>query len=588
MIPLEFKSLSFPSIFSHESSRINSHGNFRINSQGSSRINSQECSRIYSHGSKFISENSNSINKTELLFALNGKPSNENFHSCLSDKLMQNNSISDPSTIIFKDLISQISDYEESFKKSSEALINQNSKENEKCQNRNQSKNINNENFFENSRLSGQIIGIDLKKTMEGIKEINEIIIKIKCGEQVQEVIQKTGFLKEEKEENNCFEFQSIKKEEYLEFILQVKNKSGDIINIGSKAYSLEGITILKKYSVLIDIPEAFKEGKESNKMGEIIFAEIMMNFSLTPSYYKYYELQTRKEEPELKKINIDVKQDEEYAKTNQDIFGGKIENINFRKTQNKESLTKMNKLENDRNIIEFSMPFDFKVEFNNVRYDNNISKGFELKFNNILEVKSSSKILPSNKVEKNQLNEEQNEQLKKSQPKEPKNNKKQELEKINERVNEIENISQKKNELVEQKENIEVRMDEQQYNDLINSESQKINIKEPRNLDVNNINSECIQKPDINTGSMENYSNNDEINENENKNKVLVEENILSLEYLPEKDNKVIAYNNAYSLSPYTIEIQDPFILNMEFNDKINIKFIIKINININIINKI
>ena len=134
----------------------------------------------------------------------------------------------------------------------------------------------------------------------------------------------------------------------------------------------------------------------------------------------------------------------------------------------------------------------------------------------------------------------------------------------------------------------MEVRMDEQQYNDLINSESQKINIKEPKNLDVNNINSECIQKPDINTGSMENYSNNDEINENENKNKVLVEENILSLEYLPEKDNKVIAYNNANSFSPYTIEIQDPFILNMEFNDKINIKFIIKINININIINKI
>ena len=126
--------------------------------------------------------------------------------------------------------------------------------------------------------------------------------------------------------------------------------------------------------------------------------------------------------------------------------------------------------------------------------------------------------------------------------------------------------------------------MNEQQYNNLIYSGSQKMNIKEYKNLDVNNFNFEYTQKPDINVWSMENYSKNDEINES--KNKVLVEENILSLEYLPEKDKEVIANYNAYSLTPYIIE--DPFILNMKFNDKINIQFIIKIYININIINKI
>jgi hypothetical protein len=405
---------------------------------------------------------------------------------------------------------------------------------------------------------------------MERIKEINkinEINIKIKHGEQVQEVTQKTGVEEEGKDKNNYFEFQSINKEEYLELILQAKNKSGDIIYIGSKAYSLEGINILKKYLVLIDIPEAFKEGKESNKMGEIIFAEIMMNFSLIPSY----ELQTRKEEPNLKKINIDIKQDEEYEKTNQDIFAGKIGNYKFVKSPNKESLTKKNKLENDfnnRNTFGSSKPYDCIVEFNNVRYDSITSKGFKLEFNNILEVKSKRKILPSNKEEKIQMNEEQNEQLKKNQSKELKKNEK------------IENEF-----LVEQKENMEVRMDEQKYTDLLYSESQKINIKEYKNLEVNNINFEYIQKHDINIESMEYYSENNA--KHEYKNKMLVEENILSLEYLPEKANKVIGNNNIYSLAPYNIKIQDPFILNIPFNDKINLKFIIKININFNIINK-
>ena len=236
----------------------------------------------------------------------------------------------------------------------------------------------------------------------------------------MQEVTQKTGV--EEKDENNYFEFQSINMEENLEFILQVKNKSGDIFYIGSKSYSLEGINILKKYSVLIDIPEAFNEGKESNKMGEIIFAEIMMNFSLIPSYNKYYEFQERKEEPILKKISTDLKMDEEYTKTNQDIFGGKIENCKF---ANIESLTKNNKLENDfnnRKAFGISIPFDYIVEFNNSRYDNNTYKGLELKFNNILEIKSKRKTLTSN-------NEEQNEQLKKNQPEDHKKNEKQENE---------------------------------------------------------------------------------------------------------------------------------------------------------------
>jgi hypothetical protein len=427
-----------------------------------------------------------------------------------------------------KDFFSQFSDYEGCFNQSSEVLGNQYSKENKNYNlYRHQPEILNNENYFGNSKLSGHIIGIDLKKALEGIKEINkinEIIIKIKHGEQVQEATQKTGVEEEGKDENNYFEFQSINMEEYLEFILQAKNKSGDIINIGSRAYSLEGIIIRRQYLVLLDIPGAFKEGEESNNKGEIIFAEIKMNFSLFPSYDKYYELQTRKEETALKIINIKVKQDEEYAKNNQDILGRKMENCKFVKTLNKEELNKKNSLKNDfdhRRIFGFSKTYDYFVEFNNVRYDKMISKGFELEFNNILKVKSNIIIAPSNQEKKIQLNEEQKETAKKNEQNEQsKENEKLELEleKVSEKVEENEDPSKIENELIEQKENMEVRMDEEKYNDLHNSGSQKINIKEHKNLDVKNLNSEYMQKPDINTESMENYSNNEVINESNNK----------------------------------------------------------------------
>ena len=181
---------------------------------------------------------------------------------------------------------------------------------------------------------------------MEGIKEINEIneiIIKIKNGEQVQEITQKTGG-EDEKYGNNYFEFQRINLKEYLEFILLAKNKSGNIINIGSRVYSLKGVVTLKKYLVLLEILEDFKEGEQSNKMGEIIIAEIKMNFLLFPSYYKYYDLQTKIEEPELNKINIRVDKDEAFINKNQYLFGefgGKMQNSKFEKRSNKESLTK-------------------------------------------------------------------------------------------------------------------------------------------------------------------------------------------------------------------------------------------------------
>lgn len=381
-------------------------------------------SKIYansSHGnSEFIPQDSSSLNKTKFLFALNSRSSSGKIYSCLSEKILQSLYNNRTSTISMKELINQFSDYEGSHNKSSEALRKNNSKKNEQYKQspknrflkyKAQSKELDAENPFENSKLSGHIMNIDLKKTIEGIKEINELIIEIKYGKQVQKVIKKSGEEESDKDETNYFEFQSINEDKNLEFILQIKNKSGDVINIGSREYTLEGIVTQKKYYFLIDIPEAFKEEKQNNKMGEIIIAEIKMDFLLFSSNYKNNGFQTRKEEPELKKTNIKMGWEGEYPKNNQNTVGGKMENSEFEKRLNKESLTDFN----DRKIFRFSKACDYIVEFNKIKYETKIFKGFELIFNNILKVEPHRNIPTYNKDKKIQLNEEQKEMVNKN-----------------------------------------------------------------------------------------------------------------------------------------------------------------------------
>jgi len=220
---------------------------------------SKSISKIYAnsfHGNNdFISQNNSSLSKTKFLYALNSESSSGKIYSCLSEKILQTLYSNSSSTILLKDLINQFSDYEGSHNKSSETLRKKNSKKNEKniqspknrfLKYKDQSKELDAKNSFENSKLSGHIINIDLKKTIEGLKEINELIIEIKHGKQVQKVTKKSGEEENDKDETNYFEFQSINKDKNIEFILQTKNKSGDVINIGSREYNLEGINTQK------------------------------------------------------------------------------------------------------------------------------------------------------------------------------------------------------------------------------------------------------------------------------------------------------------------------------------------------------
>ena len=537
--------------------------------------------------SEYGYDKKNRISRSELLLFLDRKSPDGKFDPALAEKLFQTLNLSNTSTISIEKFINGFSQFEDEIKKSAVSFNTKFSKEKELYNQvveqlrKYQSEKSKEEDTSENEVLSGEIIDINLKTKIEGIKEI---IIKVILGEQEQEITQNVNGEEESEKENKFFEFKTSSKQDNLEFILQAKNDSGDITNIGSKAYSLEGINTQDEFFVAIGIPENANSEEENNEEEENLAAEIKAKISLLSSNFKYYNFQKRKEENKLRKLTIEVEQAEEYVKKVQDVYGGdsrnsiqtskkeKSENEEKSRSTNQKLAEKSNQDDNFNNkkIFEFSIS-KYIVEFNRERYDEIISKGVEVDFNNIIKVTSPIKL--------SQVDEEQNEKDKESENKEQnEENEQAEQENENEQVeqeneneqieqNENEQEEQNVNELVAQNENIEENQNnDQRFEDLLYSNKTSLNIDENKitnqneYVDENNINlGEYNQGENINSELLQGYGDiiHDEQNYsyvnkavvNESTNKVLVQESTLPLKYLPEKVNKVIVDSNVGTL---------------------------------------
>ena len=537
--------------------------------------------------SEYGYDKKNRISRSELLLFLDRKSPDGKFDPALAEKLFQTLNLSNTSTISIEKFINGFSQFEDEIKKSAVSFNTKFSKEKELYNQvveqlrKYQSEKSKEEDTSENEVLSGEIIDINLKTKIEGIKEI---IIKVILGEQEQVITQNVNGEEESEKENKFFEFKTSSKQDNLEFILQAKNDSGDITNIGSKAYSLEGINTQDEFFVAIGIPENANAEEENNEEEENLAAEIKAKISLLSSNFKYYNFQKRKEENKLRKLTIEVEQAEEYVKKVQDVYGGdsrnsiqtskkeKSENEEKSRSTNQKLAEKSNQDDNFNNkkIFEFSIS-KYIVEFNRERYDEIISKGVEVDFNNIIKVTSPIKL--------SQVDEEQNEKDKESENKEQnEENEQAEQENENEQVeqeneneqieqNENEQEEQNVNELVAQNENIEENQNnDQRFEDLLYSNKTSLNIDENKitnqneYVDENNINlGEYNQGENINSELLQGYGDiiHDEQNYsyvnkaliNESNNKVLVQESTLPLKYLPEKVNKVIVDTNVGTL---------------------------------------
>ena len=551
--------------------------------------------------SEYGYDKKNRISRSELLLFLDRKSPDGKFDPALTEKLFQTLNLSNTSTISIEKFINGFSEFEDEIKKSAVSFNTKYSKEKELYDQvveqlrKYQSEKSKEEDTSENAVLSGEIIDIDLKTKIEGIKEI---IIKVILGEQEQEITQNVNGEEESEKENKFFEFKTSSKQDNLEFILQAKNDSGDITNIGSKAYSLEGINTQDEFLVAIGIPENANVEDESNEVEENLAAEIKAKISMLSSNLKYYNFQKRKEENKLRKLTTEVEQAEDYVKKVQDIYGGdsrnsvqtskkeKSENEEKSRSTNQKLAEKNNQDDNfnNRKIFEFSIS-KYIVEFNSERYDEIISKGVEVDFNNTIKVASPIKLSQvdeeQNEKDKESENKEQNEENENEQVEQEneneqveqeneqvEQNEQEEQEQIEQNENQNELVEQNMNELVAQNGNIEENQNDQRFEDLLYSnktslnfdENQITNENENEYVDQNNINlGEYNQGENINSELLQGYGdiihneqNYSFVNKavvNESTNKVLVQESTLPLKYLPEKVNKVIVDSNVGTL---------------------------------------
>jgi hypothetical protein len=426
---------------------------------------------------------SNKISQSEIILFLDLRTPKKKFDRNLSTQLFKILDISEKKIISIEQFINGFLEFEKEINNNYETLKSEYLHKNDQYQNlisqckRYQNEVLNNEGFSEDGKLFGKIIDINLKKKLEGVKEI---IIKINFGEQNAEVKQKLinqiEIVKDDS--NKSFEFKADSKKNNIEFILQAKNDLGHIYNIGNQIYSLENIDKQEEFSDEIEIKE------NNNNNDDNLFAVIKFEMTLIWSYFKLYDLKRSIEEPTFQKMKKDYEDAEKNLKMLKRVYceeGEEFEQSDINDNKNEIKVEDNPKLRNDdrdkpKYVIEegfsekklFEFPkYKYVVEFNNIRIDKAINKDLDVNINN--------KLCDSIQNESNLSNNKEDEKNKEN----------------NEVVENKENVEQKEKaefeiESKDKEENIEKKEEEKKEND---EEIEKKNLEETKKNEEDNVN---------------------------------------------------------------------------------------------------
>ena len=308
----------------------------------------------------------NRLGQTEFIQFLNHRSSSGKFDPIISEKLFQVMSLDAMSTITIEEFINGFLQFEEELRKNAESFSIKFAKEEEVYAQINaefkkyKEEHLNAEGLCENSKVAGEITEIDIKKKLEGIKEI---IIKVVFNEKSEEFHFKIGDINSNELEHKAFEFKPTSRKDHFEFIMKGVNERNQIFDIGSKVFPLNDVNSSEEYLVQIVVPEIENE--------EQIAAHIKAKIILYWNDYKHYEKLKRKAESKLKKLTIAKNKAEEYLRKVREIYGDLtrkmpdlIVDFNNEKLMQKKG-AKLNV--NFNNIKEAEAPGgNFLVEFNN------------------------------------------------------------------------------------------------------------------------------------------------------------------------------------------------------------------------------
>ena len=345
----------------------------------------------------------NRIGQTELLQFLNKRSSNGRFNHILSEKLFQVLNLDPMSTMFVEDFINGYLQFEDDIRRNAELFnIKLNQEQEiyanlaEQCR-RYKSEKLNAEGMCENAKVYGEITDIDIKRKLEGIKEI---IIKVVYNEKSEELHFKMGDENSNEMLNRTFGFKPTSRKDHFEFIMKGVNDRNQVFDIGSKVFPLTDVNSHEEYIVQIVVPEIDNE--------EEVAAYINAKIVLYWSDYKYFEKQKRKAESRLKKLTTAANKAAEFLKLVREIYGDLtkkkpdlIVDFNNEKLMQRKG-AKLNV--NFNNTKEAEGPGgNYLVEFNNYKEVRRTSEPLKVEFNNAKEVMiEKKKIIKEESVTKN------------------------------------------------------------------------------------------------------------------------------------------------------------------------------------------
>ena len=236
----------------------------------------------------------------------------------------------------------------------------------EQCR-RYKSEKLNSEGLCENAKVYGEITDIDIKRKLEGIKEI---IIKVIYNDKFEELHFKIGDINSNEMLNKTFGFKPTSRKDHFEFIMKGVNDRNQVFDIGSKVFPLTDINSYEEYIVQIVVPEIDNE--------EQVAAYINAKIVLYWSDYKYYERLKKKAESRLKKLIAAANKATQYLKYIREIYGDL--------TRKKSDL-----------IVDFNNEKlmqrrggKLKVNFNNQREGESTGSNYLVEYNNLREVQKT------------------------------------------------------------------------------------------------------------------------------------------------------------------------------------------------------
>ena len=358
----------------------------------------------------------NRIGQTELLHFLNKRSSIGHFDQILSDKLFQVLNLDHMSTMFVEDFINGFLQFEEDIRRNSELFnIKLNQEQEiyanlvEQCR-RYKAEKLNAEGMCENAKVYGEITDIDIKRKLEGIKEI---IIKVIYNEKSEELHFKIGDINGNEMINKSFGFKPTSRKDHFEFIMKGVNDRNQIFDIGSKVFPLTDVNSHEEYIVQIVVPEIDNE----EEIAAYIHAKIVLYWN----DYKYYEKQKRKAESRLKKLTSAANKAAQFLKIVREIYGDLtrkkpdlIVDFNNEKLMQRKG-GKLNVNFNNSREVETrgGGGGNFLVEFNNVKEVQRSSEPLKVEFNNTKEVMVKKKLIKEETLKKSlPVNENINKQV--------------------------------------------------------------------------------------------------------------------------------------------------------------------------------